>query len=381
MLTFAVFGIGFIFRPLGSIIFGHIGDRHGRRNTLVIVIFTMTLATGLIGLLPTYQQIGVAAPLLLIALRLIQGIAAGGEFGGASSFILEYSPANRRGYYGSFLFGMIGLSLVLGSATSTILNAALSEDQLRSWGWRVPFLLSIGLGLIGLYIRLKLEDTPAYRAIATKADIAKMPFVEMIRDHWRNVILVICMLLASAVPFYVYLAYMPTYMVNTLGIPRSEAYSANLISLIVYALSFPIFGMLCDKIGRKPFMVLGSLLLATLSYPAFLLLTKTGVALVPLTAILTLLALSLSLYQAPLAAVFNEFFPTRVRYSAVGFGYAVGISVFGGFAPFLATYLLGVTGNIYVPAFMVMAAALITFGIVVALVPETRGIDLKNVDR
>ncbi len=149
LLTFAVFGIGFIFRPLGSIVFGHIGDRNGRRNTLVAVIFTMTLSTGLIGLLPTYQQIGVAGPLLLIALRLIQGLAAGGEFGGASSFILEYAPENRRGYFGSYLFGMIGVSLVLGSATGTILNSALTDVQLKAWGWRIPFLISFVLGVVG----------------------------------------------------------------------------------------------------------------------------------------------------------------------------------------------------------------------------------------
>jgi MHS family proline/betaine transporter-like MFS transporter len=379
LLTFAVFGIGFVFRPLGSIIFGHIGDRKGRRNTLVAVIFTMTLSTGLIGLLPTYQQIGIAGPLLLIALRLIQGLAAGGEFGGASSFILEYAPANKRGYFGSYLFGMIGVSLALGSATGTILNASLTDLELKAWGWRVPFLISFVLGVIGFYIRMKLEDTPAYRAIAVKADIAKMPFVEMMREHWRKVILVICLLLASAVPFYVYLIFMPTYMATTLGMAKSQAYSANLISLVVYSLSFPVFGALCDRIGRRPFMLGGSLLLALLSYPGFVLLTKAGASMASVTAVLVVLGLALSMYQAPLTAVFNEFFPTRVRYSAVGFGYAVGISVFGGFAPFLATYLLGQTGNVFSPAFMVIAAAAITFLVVVFSVPETLGTQLEEV--
>jgi MHS family proline/betaine transporter-like MFS transporter len=380
LLTFAVFGIGFIFRPLGSIVFGHIGDRNGRRNTLVAVIFTMTLSTGLIGLLPTYQQIGVAGPLLLIALRLIQGLAAGGEFGGASSFILEYAPENRCGYFGSYLFGMIGVSLVLGSATGTILNSALTDVQLKAWGWRIPFLISFVLGVVGFYIRMKLEDTPAYRAIARKADIAKMPFVEMMRDHWRKVVLVICLLLASAVPFYIYLIFMPTYMVTTLSMAKSQAYSANLISLIIYSLSFPIFGSLCDRIGRRPFMLGGSLLLALLSYPGFVLLTQTGASMVSVTAVLIGLSLCLSMYQAPLTAAFNEFFPTRVRYSAVGFGYAVGISVFGGFAPFIATYLLGTTGNIFSPAFMVIGASAITFVVVMLSVPETLGTHLEKVN-
>jgi MHS family proline/betaine transporter-like MFS transporter len=371
LLTFAVFGIGFVFRPLGSIIFGHLGDRYGRRNTLVAVIAMMTVSTGLIGLLPTYEQIGVAAPLLLIALRLIQGVAAGGEFGGASSFILEYAPPGRRGYYGSFLFGMIAIALVLGSATGTVLNSVFTDAELKAWAWRLPFILSFALGMIGLYIRMKLEDTPAFRALEAKAEVSKMPFLEMIRDHWRKVLLVVSLLLASAVPFYVYLTYMPTYMTAHLGIPRQQAYTANLISLVVYALSFPILGHLTDRFGRRPFMIVGSFALLALSYPGFLLVMSGKDSLFTLSAVLTGLALCLSIYQAPLSALFNDLFPTRVRYSAVGFGYAVGISIFGGFAPFLATYLLGATGNAFAPAFMVMIAAAITFVIVLAFVRES----------
>jgi MHS family proline/betaine transporter-like MFS transporter len=368
MATFAVFGLTFAARPLGAIIFGHFGDKLGRRNTLAAAVILMAGASLLIAVLPTYAQIGVAAPILLALARLLQGVSAGGEAGGSSSYLVEYAPVGRRGLYGSWQQFSIVLGLLVGSGVSSLLGAVLSDDALESWGWRVPFLLGTFAGLVGLYLRLRLDDTPAFRKLEDRAAVAKAPLAEAVGDHWRRVFTGIGFFIAPTVCSYIVLVYMPTYASKVVGLSLSQALLASAIALGVLAALIPPMGALSDRVGRKPLMLAFTVLLGIATYPLFLLISTGTFAAVVCAQVL--FSIVLSLYFGPGTAMYVELFPTRVRYTGIGLSLGLASAAFGGSAPFLATWLVSKTGNDMLPGFYLILACFITF-LVVRRMPET----------
>ena len=373
--SFAVFGVAFFMRPLGGFFFGPLGDRIGRQRTLAAVIILMSASTFVIAFLPGYAAIGIWAPILLVAARLLQGFSVGGEFGGASAFLAEYSPDERRGYLVSWIeFSAVG-GFFLGSASVLLLTATIGEDALGSWGWRIPFLLAGPLGLIGLYIRLKVEDTPEFRALERSGEVSGSPFRETITQNWRPILQVIGLVIIQNAGFYIVLTYMPTYFSEQLGFSSTASSLSSVFTLLVAMALIPPLGALSDRIGRKPLLAASCVGFALLSYPLFLLMNQGSLvgAVLSHVALGALLAVFLSTTIAALA----ELFPTRVRYGGFSIGYNISVAIFGGAAPFFATYLISLTGNPLSPAFYLIAAAIASL-ITVATISETARTPLKK---
>jgi MHS family proline/betaine transporter-like MFS transporter len=356
--SFAVFGVAFVMRPLGGLFFGPLGDRIGRQRTLATVIILMSVSTFVIALLPGYATIGIWAPILLVAARLLQGFSAGGEFGGASAFIAEYSPDNRRGFLVSWLEFSTLIGFILGSTSVLVLSSVLSDDALTSWGWRIPFLLAGPLGLIGLYIRLRLDDTPEFRALESAGEVSQSPFKETITQNWRPILQVAGLVIIQNAGFYIVLTYMQTYITEQLGFSTTSASLSTVLTLLVGMALIPPLGALSDRVGRKPVLMASCVGFVVLTYPLFLLLNAGSLA----GAIAAHVALGalLAVYLSTTIAALTELFPTRVRYGGFSIGYNVSVAIFGGAAPFLATYLISVTGNPLSPAFYLIAAAIAT---------------------
>jgi MFS transporter, MHS family, proline/betaine transporter len=356
--SFAVFGVAFVMRPLGGLFFGPLGDRIGRQRTLATVIILMSVSTFAIALLPGYATIGIWAPILLVAARLLQGFSAGGEFGGASAFIAEYSPDYRRGFLVSWLEFSTLIGFILGSTSVLVLSSVLSEDALTSWGWRIPFLLAGPLGLVGLYIRLRLDDTPEFRALESAGEVSQSPFKETITQNWRPILQVAGLVIIQNAGFYIVLTYMQTYITEQLGFSTTSASLSTVLTLLVGMALIPPLGALSDRVGRKPVLMASCVGFVVLTYPLFLLLNAGSLA----GAIAAHVALGalLAVYLSTTIAALTELFPTRVRYGGFSIGYNVSVAIFGGAAPFLATYLISVTGNPLSPAFYLIAAAIAT---------------------
>ncbi|MBV9523262.1 MAG: MFS transporter [Alphaproteobacteria bacterium] len=368
LLTFAVFGVGFVMRPVGSFLFGIYGDRRGRRKALSAVIFLMALSTFAIGLLPTYGQVGVLAPFLLVCIRLLQGLSAGGEWGGSTAYIVEFAREGRRGYTGSWQQVSVGTGFLLGSLSAALLAQTLDHDQLLAWGWRVPFLLGILLGLVGAYLRWRLDDTPKYVALQSHGEVSHAPFMEALARYPRETLTVFGLTLHNTVAYYIPIVYMTSYIVQVAKLAPSAALWINTACLVVFVILIPVWGALSDRIGRRPLLLASAGGYLVLSYPLFMM-AASGNAALALVAQLTMIVL-LSFFSGPAPAAYSEVFPTRVRYTALSIGYNVAVAIFGGFAPFIATWLIQETGNNLAPAFYLMGAALVTF-IVVLLIRET----------
>ncbi len=322
----------------------------------------------MIGLLPTYAQIGVAAPILLVVARLLQGFSAGGEWSGSAAFMVEYAPEERRGLYGSWQQLSIVAGLLVGSAAGGILGAVLSQDALNSYGWRIPFILGILVGLVGLYLRLRLEDTPAFRVIEEKAEVEGAPIKESFTTHRKESLTAIGFTVAWTVSYYILLTYMPTFVSSTLGYPLSQALLSNAIGLVVLMILIPFTGALSDRVGRKPLLIAFTALIAVLTYPLFLLISESSFFAVVVGQVL--FGMIISLFSGPGPAALVEMFPTNVRYSALGISYNLAVAVFGGTAPFIATFLVSRTGSNISPGLYLIAAAVISL-IVVARIKET----------
>ncbi|MEW6637038.1 MAG: metabolite/H+ symporter [Actinomycetota bacterium] len=368
LATFAVFAVAFFMRPLGAFVFGHYGDRLGRRGALATAVIMMGVATMLIGVLPGYGQIGVLAPILLVFARLLQGFSAGGEWGGAASFMVEYAPSSKRGLYGSWQQFSIVAGLLTGSGMGGLLGLILSEEALNAWGWRIPFIFGAVLGAVGLYLRLRLEDTPEFRKIEAKHEVESAPVKQSLTTHRGAALTAIGFTMAWTVSYYILLTYMPTYVSSTLGLPLSQALISNAIGLVVLMVLIPFTGMLSDRIGRKPLLIGFSALIAVLTYPLFLLIGTQVLALIILGQVL--FGVIISLFSGPGPAALVEMFPTNVRYSALGISYNLAVALFGGTAPFIATFLISRTGSNLSPTFYLIAAAVVTL-IVVFRMKET----------
>lgn len=366
--SFAVFGVAFVVRPLGGIFFGAVGDRIGRQRTLAWVILLVSGATLAIGLLPSFATIGVAAPVLLVALRLLQGFSAGGEMGGASAFVAEYAPPRRRGYLVSWVEMGCILGFLLGSVVVLLLNLALSESQVQDWGWRIPFLFAAPLGMVGLYIRSRLEETPEFAALQRSGQVARHPLLESVRDHWPAILRTAGYALFQNAALYVILTFVPSHQSETLGYTATLSSVSAVVSMSVICLLIPLFGATSDRFGRRPVLATSCVLALALSYPLFWLMAQGSPALAVCAHVL--LGVVLAIFLGPTLVAMNEMFSTRVRYGGFSLGYNVSVSAFGGTAPFLVTLLAARTGNSASPALYIMAAAVITL-VVIATTRET----------
>ncbi|PRA00551.1 MFS transporter [Arthrobacter sp. MYb211] len=368
LLTFGLFAISFLVRPLGGFVWGHIGDRVGRREALSWSILLMSGATFAIALLPGYASIGIGAPLLLLALRLVQGFSASGEYAGASAFLVEYAPANRRGLYAAVVPASTAAGLLLGSLMAALLTGLLEPAQMQSWGWRIPFLLAAPMGLIGRYIRTKLEDSPVFQELSKEENTSKTPVSSLFRNHWRQLLQASGAVLLNAVGFYVILSYMPTYLSEELGLDRTSAYIATTVALATYIGFIFLTGMLSDRFGRRRVLITASVLFVLFTVPAFMMLESGNFAMILLVQVL--LGAMLTLNDGTLPSFLAEMFPTRVRYSGFAVSFNLSNALFGGTAPFVATLLIASSGSVLAPGWYLMGAAVVSL-IAVALSVET----------
>jgi MHS family proline/betaine transporter-like MFS transporter len=376
--TFAIFAAAFFMRPLGGFVFGPLGDRIGRQKVLAIVILLMSAATLCIGLLPTYDAIGLAAPLLLLFFRCLQGFSAGGEYGGGAVYLAEFASDARRGLTVTFMAWSGVLGFLIGSATVTLLQAMLTTEAMESYGWRIPFLMAAPLGLVGLYIRLRLGDTPQFAELDEADETADSPLREAVATSWRQILQVIGLFIVFNIGYYVVFTFLPTYFIKTLNFTKSDAFvSITLACLVALILILPL-AALSDRIGRRPLLIGGAVAFAVLGYPLFLLLTSGS-----LTAAITahcLLAAIESVYISCAVSAGVELFATRVRFSGFSVGYNVCVAIFGGTTPYVVTWLTATSGNSIAPAFYLMTAAVISLVTVLTL-KETAGRALVQVQR
>jgi metabolite-proton symporter len=338
LLAYGTFFVGFLSRPIGGIIFGHYGDRIGRKTVLILTVLIMGIATFLIGLLPTYAQAGIWAPLLLLALRIFQGIGIGGEWGGAVLMAVEHSPEGKRGFYGAWPQIGVPAGLLLSAGVVNALSF-LSNDDFFAWGWRIAFLLSIVLVMIGLYIRLRIMETPAFRRAQTDNNIAPVPFFDLFRSHTKNTVLGLGARYIEGVTFNIYGVFLVGYLTQTLHMSRQTALSAVMISSAIMIVMLPICGRLSDRIGRRRIFGLASLLLGVLCFGAFYLM-GFGSTLLTVIAVAIPFALVYPAVYGPQAALFSELFDTRVRYSGISFVYQFSGIFASGLTPIIATALL-----------------------------------------
>ncbi|MDZ7915336.1 MAG: MFS transporter [Rhodococcus sp. (in: high G+C Gram-positive bacteria)] len=372
--TFAIFAAAFIVRPLGGLFFGPLGDRIGRKKVLATTIILMAGSTFAIGLIPSYESIGIAAPILLVLLRLLQGFSTGGEYGGASTFVAEYAPDKRRGFFASFLeFGTLA-GYVAAAGIVTIIQTVVSAEDLLQWGWRIPFLIAGPLGLIGLYLRLRLEETPAFqmmeraeeRSLADESTGKKLR--ETLVDNWRPLVLCIVLVATYNIAHYGLLSYMPTYLTNTLGYDESHGLILMIIVMIVMMMGISYVGKFSDRVGRKPLLLSGFIGFFVLSLPAYLLIGVGNYVTVFLG--LAILGGLLLLFVGVFPSVLPALFPTGIRYGGLAIGYNLAVSIFGGTTPLVLTALESATGsNLVAPMYMMIAAVI--GGIAVLLIPET----------
>lgn len=367
LATFGVFAVSFFVRPLGGFIWGHIGDRLGRKQALSLSIVLMSVATFCIALIPGYATIGVMAPILLLLVRVVQGFSAAGEYAGASAFLVEYAPSNRRGLYAAVVPASTAAGLLLGSLLAALLSSVLTAEQLNEWGWRLPFLLAAPMGLIGRYIRTKLEDTPAFRELSEKETV-KAPALAMFKTYRKQLVIATGAVLLNAVGFYVILSYMPTYLSVELGFGAAESFLATTIALASYIGFIFLTGIASDKFGRKRMLITASVLFVALTVPAFMLLDTRNFLVIVLVQIL--LGGMLTLNDGTLPSFLAELFPTKVRYTGFAVSFNLSNALFGGTAPFMATLLIGMTHNQLAPGWYLVAAALVSL-IAVLFAAET----------
>ncbi|MEU6004742.1 MFS transporter [Streptomyces sp. NPDC047453] len=357
--TFGAFAAAFLVRPFGGMVFGPLGDRIGRQKVLAFTMIMMAVGTFAIGLIPSYATIGVGAPLLLLVARLVQGFSTGGEYAGASTFIAEFAPDKRRGFLGSWLeFGTLA-GYIGGAGLVTLMTALLSSDQMTSWGWRIPFLIAGPMGIIGLYLRMRLEETPAFAAEAEKCESnrPKVPLREMIVGQWKAMLLCVGLVLVFNVTDYMLLSYMPSYLTSVLKYDETHGLVVVLGVMALMMIVQPFAGALTDRVGRRPVIAAGCAGFLFLSIPALLLIRQGSLAAVGLG--MAALGLLLVTFTAAMPSALPALFPTRVRYGSLSIGFNVSVSLFGGTTPLVVTALIGATGNLMMPAYYMMAASLI----------------------
>ena len=375
--VFAVFAVAFFVRPLGGVFFGHLGDKVSRRTSLAVCVTVMSVSTGLIGVLPGYQDIGVLAPVLLLVCRLGQGFSAGGEQSGAQTLLIEASPSDRRVWYGSVL----QISQFLGQLTAALLATwlafAFSSATLVEWGWRIPFLVAFPLGLIGLFIRMRLRDGEAYREVRKSGSASLSPLREALRTQKHRMLTLFGMWIAIQVGFYLAFVFMPTYLIERGAVHQGQSLLINSVGLIYLVVFLPVVARLSDRIPRRVGMLVMCVALAVAPWPALMLVAEGNL----LTGILAQMLMVTPFLLVPIAGVVTaEMFPTRLRYTASAVSYGICTMIFGGTAPFVATFLVEITGLTVAPAIYLFVASAVSFIVVFFGLKETRGIDLVQAE-
>ncbi|WP_333778882.1 MFS transporter [Streptomyces sp. IBSBF 3136] len=379
--SFATFAAAFVVRPLGGLVFGPLGDRIGRQKVLATTMIMMAVGTFAIGIIPGYATIGIAAPVLLLLARMVQGFSTGGEYGGATTFVAEYSPDRRRGFLSSWLdFGTF-VGYALGSALVTVLNLLLTDAQMLSWGWRVPFLIAGPLGVIGLYMRLKLEESPAFQQQLDEhekglaQESAGSEFKDIIRNHWPALLVCMGLVLLYNVTNYMVTGYLPTYQTETLHRSSGSADVLVLTGMVWIVVLITFLGRLSDRVGRRPVYAVAAAAMIVLAVPSFLLIKADGTW-PPILGVL-LLSTLLACFAAPSAATLPALFPTAVRYAAMGIGFNIAVAAFGGTTPLVTAALVDATGDDLMPAYYLMLAGAIGL-LAVRFLPESAQVPLKG---
>lgn len=375
--VFAVFAVAFFVRPLGGIIFGHLGDKVSRRTSLAICVTVMSVSTGVIGILPGYQEIGIVAPILLLVCRLGQGFSAGGEQSGAQTLLIEASPTHRRVWYGSVLQVSQFLGQLTAALLATWLAFALPSETLVEWGWRIPFLVAFPLGLVGLFIRLRLRDGEAYREVRKTGSASLSPLRESLATQKRRMFTLFGMWIAIQIGFYLAFVFMPTYLIERGAVEQGQSLLINAVGLTYLVVLLPFAARLSDRIPRRIGMLAMCAALALAPWPALLLATEGNLV----TGIIAQILMVTPFLLVPVAGVVTaELFPTRLRYTASAVSYGICTMVFGGTAPFVATFLVEITGLTIAPAIYLCVASIVSFTVVLLFLKETRGIELVQAE-
>ncbi|MFD9959626.1 MFS transporter [Amycolatopsis sp. NPDC058986] len=369
LAAFATLGVGFLARPVGGIVWGHFGDRIGRKAMLVLSLVLMGVATVGVGVLPTYGTIGVAAPILLLALRLLQGLSAGGEWGGAALMAVEHAPEGRRGRYGSFSQIGVPAGLILAQLVFFVLDAALTKAQFESWGWRLPFLFSIVLVAVGLVIRLRIEESPVFAALRDDRARSTKPMLDVLRERPKELLIASGSFIANTAIGYVFLAYLLSYGTSVLKVSRTTMLVVVIVGSVTWLVSIVGSAIWSDRVGRRPVYLLGSVLLVVWSIPFFWLVDTRAAWLLGVAVVV--LNIGLGLTYGPQAALYAELFEPRYRYSGASFSYAVGAVLGGGFAPLIATALQDATKTSLSVSLYMVAVGLISLAAVLALPRRT----------
>ena len=380
VVAWASLGISFLFRPLGAIVAGHLGDRLGRKRMLVLTLILMGVATALIGVLPTYAQIGAAAPVLLVLLRVIQGFSAGGEWGGAALMSVEHAPEGKRGFFGAYPQIGVPLGMILATATMWIITTTLTEAQFLSWGWRLPFLFSIVLIIVGYFIRRAVEESPVFKELQERKGESAAPLKILFTKHAKEVVLAALIFIANNAAGYLLIAFFSAYATRPeadggLGLARPPVLLATTLASFGW-LGFTLFGgILSDRIGRVRTFQIGYVLLGIWAIPMWFLIDTGSIFMYFLA--LFLMTVGLGLSYGPQAALYAEMFPADVRYSGVSIGYAIGAIFGGAFAPMIADLVFGATGASWTIGLYILGVTIISL-IAVSLVKEPKGVALNT---
>jgi MHS family proline/betaine transporter-like MFS transporter len=377
--TFGVFATGFLMRPVGGLVFGYIGDRIGRKRALELSVLLMAGATTIMGFLPAHATIGIAAPILLTLVRLLQGLSVGGEYIGSMSFLAEHAPIDRRAFIGSWTSFSTILGTLLGSGTAALLMGVLSEEQISDWGWRLPFQCGFLIGLVGLWLRLGVEESPVFVALKRSGKVVANPIAETLRRDRGGIATTIGLAAISSVGFYLPFVWLPTWLsqINRPPISESQALWANTFALLALLVLTPMMALVSDRVGRRPMYLATALFYAVLPYPLFAMMAKGGYPAAVLGGLV--FAGCNSPISGCMGATMVELFPTRTRYTGVAVGYNIGQAVLGGTAPLLGTALVELTGKKLAPTFYLIACAIIA-GVAALFIKPRHGLALDAVE-
>jgi MHS family proline/betaine transporter-like MFS transporter len=374
LYTYGIFAASFILRPLGGILLGHVADRFGRRPALGLSVGGISLASALIGCVPSYAEIGIAAPILLLTLRFIQGLSAGGEIGGAQAYVVEVAPKRSRAYLAGFVSMGLLSGTLFGALSSAFVHTVFDARALTAWAWRLPFLISLPLGIVTLIFRAKMDESEAFQRIEKRGAVESVPVVAILQEHLRELLIVACVSAGNLMLFYMTFAYLPTYLQREHCMSGTGAAWSTCVALLGGIVTIPLWARLSDRIGRRPLLLAASIGAAVLAYPAFLAMTWSSAAAVTAQFLLgQIQALSLGVAYVTQC----EMFPTRVRSTGVSLGCNLSATVVAAPAPYLATWLIPATGNVHAPALMIVVTALIAAAAAYAA-KETAGCSLNG---